>query len=185
MCLDSFCNTDLTGESGKLHVTNSQGKVKIGESECLEGEMTKETRQKLDNCSGKKTVVMEEATKNTSDAICVSRTNQGTMNAVCIDECADNKKCVQLCMNHGEALNADTRISPSEVNLEVEIFPGTLFVNDSLNKHMHGGENVILYPDWRCQDAVEIQENGSLRLVDNYDIMDGRQVLKWVVGTLT
>ena len=78
--MDSFCNTDLTGESGKLHVTNSQGKVKIGESECLEGEMTKETRQKLDNCSGKKTVVMEKSTKNTSDSeICVSKTNQGTM----------------------------------------------------------------------------------------------------------
>ena len=146
--------------------------------------MANVTRQKQKDCKGKRAVVLEDLTENNSDAICVSRTHdgkrQGAKKVVCVDECEGNKKCAQLCMNHGEALDSTNRLVPSEVKL-TEIFPGTFFVNDSLNKHMHGGENVILYPDWRCQDAVEIQENGSLRMMDK---IDGRQVLKWV-GTLT
>ena len=142
--------------------------------------MPKETKQQLANCTGKRSVLMEEATETTPDAICVSETNKGAMKAVCIDECKDNKKCAQLCMNHGLALNKRNKEVSSRTDLG-EIFPGTFFAY-SLKKHHHGEENVILYPDWRCQDAVEIQENGSLRLVEK---RNGRQVLKWVVGTLT
>ena len=50
------------------------GKVVIGDRECLEGEMSNETRQELEHCKGKMAVVMEETTTTTSDAICVSRT---------------------------------------------------------------------------------------------------------------
>ena len=143
--------------------------------------MANVTRQKQEDCKGKRAVVLEDLTENNSDAICVSRTHKGAKKVVCVDECEGHKKCAQLCMNHGEALDSTNRLVPSEVKL-TEIFPGTFFVDDSLKKHHHGGENVILYPDWRCQDAVEIQENGSLWLMEK---MNGRQVLKWVVGILT
>ena len=141
--------------------------------------MTNVIRQKQEDCKGKRSIVLEELTKNSSDAICVSRTLLGAKEVVCVDECEGHKKCAQLCMDHGLALNKRNEEVSSRTDLR-KIFPGTFFAN-SLNKHHHGRENVILFPDWRCQDAVEIQENGSLRMIDK---MDGRQVLKWV-GTLT
>ena len=135
----------------------------FGDRECLEGEMSNETRQELEHCKGKMAVVMEETTTTTSGAICESRTRQGNKKAVCINECKAHQKCAQLCMDDGWAtIDGLTRV-PSKIKLE-EIFPGTLFVDDSLNKHHHQMENVILYPDWRCQDIVDIQEDGSLRL---------------------
>ena len=159
--------TDIvTGEGGKLHVEKSVGKVVIGNRECLEGEMLNETRQELERCKGTKVVVLEETNTTTSEPICVSRTTQGPKKVVCIDECETNKKCAQLCMGHGQAIDAKQHLVPSQVNLE-EIFPGTLFVNDSLKKHIPGVKNVILYPDWQCEDAVDIQEDGSLRLKEN------------------
>ena len=125
--------------------------------------MSKKTRQDLERCKGKMAVVMEETTTTTSDAICESRTTQGAKKAVCINECETNKKCAQLCWDDGHAIDTRQLLVPSKINLE-DIFPGTFFVDDSLNKHHHQMENVILYPDWRCQDAVDIQEDGSLRL---------------------
>ena len=144
---------------------NSLGsKVVIGDQECIEGETTNETRQALELCNGKRVLVLEGANTTTSEeAICVSQTNQGPKQVICIDECATNQKCAQLCMDQGQAINARMQLVPSKINLE-EIFPGTLFVNASLNKHDHQMENVMLYPDWQCQDAVDIQEDGSLRL---------------------
>ena len=153
---------NVTGEGGKLHVKNSMGKVVIGDHECRDGEMLNETRHDLERCNGTGAVVMEDADTTTSEAICVSDTNQGLKKAICMDECENNKKCAQLCVGHGEAINGMHKV-PSKINLE-EIFPETLLVSDSLNKHRHGSENVILYPDWVCQDAVDIQEDGSLRL---------------------
>ena len=156
--------TDIVpGEGGKLHVEKSVGKVVIGNRECLEGEMLNETRQELERCKGTKVIVLEETNTTTSEPICVSRTTQGPKKVVCIDECETNKKCAQLCMGHGQAIDAKQHLVPSQVNLE-EIFPGTLFVNDSLKKHIPGVKNVILYPDWQCEDAVDIQEDGSLRV---------------------
>jgi len=156
--------TKCCGEGGKLHAKNSLGEVVIGNQECLEGEMTNEVRQTLELCKGKRVVVLEDADATTSEEeICVSETNQGSKKAICIDECETNKKCVQLCMGHGQAINKGLHSVPSKINLD-EIFPGTLFINASLNKHGHQMENVMLYPDWRCQDAVDIQEDGSLRL---------------------
>ena len=125
--------------------------------------MSNKTRQDLEHCKGKMAVVMEETTTTTSDAICESRTTQGAKKAVCINECETNKMCAQLCWEHGKAIDTRQLLVPSKINLE-DVFPGTLFVDDSLNKHHHQMENVILYPDWRCQDAVDIQEDGSLRL---------------------
>ena len=159
--------TDIVpGEGGKLHVEKSVGKVVIGNRECLEGEMLNETRQELERCKGTKVIVLEETNTTTSEPICVSRTTQGPKKVVCIDECETNKKCAQLCMGHGQAIDAKQHLVPSQVNLE-EIFPGTLFVNDSLKKHIPGVKNVILYPDWQCEDAVDIQEDGSLQLKEN------------------
>ena len=152
-----------TGEGGKLHTRSSLGKVVIGEQECIEGEMTNETRQKLEDCKGKGAVVLEETTTNTPGTICESRTTHGAKKAVCIDECKTNKKCAQLCLDHGQAINTNYQLVRSTTKLE-EIFPGTLFVNDSLNKHRYRLKNVMLYPELECQDAVEIQEDGSLQL---------------------
>ena len=128
--------------------------------------MLNETRQELERCKGTKVVVLEETNTTTSEPICVSRTTQGPKKVVCIDECETNKKCAQLCMGHGQAIDAKQHLVPSQVNLE-EIFPGTLLINDSLKKHIPGVKNVILYPDWQCEDAVDIQEDGSLRLKEN------------------
>ena len=95
--------------------------------------MTNAVRQKQEDCKGKRAVVLEELTENNSDAICVSRTHdgkrQGAKKVVCVDECEGHKKCAQLCMNHGEALDSTNRIVPSEVKL-TEIFPGTFFATD-------------------------------------------------------
>ena len=161
----------VTGEGGMLHVKKHLGKWVKGEQECVEGEMTNGTRQKLEDCKGKRTLVMEELSTSTSGAICESETNEGQRKAVCINECETNEKCAQLCMDHNEAItDGEFKITLKKEELEEfnsrieEIFPGTLLVEGSLNKHLPRFENVILYPDWRCQDAVDIQEDGSLRV---------------------
>ena len=125
--------------------------------------MSDGTKQKLEDCKGKMAVVLEETTTTTPGAICESRTRLGDKKAVCINECKTNDKCAQLCTDQGWATSDGVTRVASKINL-TEIFPGTLFVNGSLKKHHHGGENVILYPGWQCQDAVDIQEDGSLRL---------------------
>ena len=92
--------------------------------------MTNETRQALEGCNGTGAVVMEETDTTTSEeAICVSETTQGNKKAICIDECERNKKCAQLCMGTGQAINANQQLVPSQVNLE-EIFKPSFLVEE-------------------------------------------------------
>jgi len=152
------------GEGGNLHIKKSMEKWVIGEKECFEGAMSKETKLAVEDCNGKMQVVLEDTTTTTSGTkICETRTREGDKKAVCINECETNKKCAQLCMNHGDAVADGMKTVSVQIKLE-DVFPGTLFVNASLNKHVPKEENVILYPNWRCQDAADIQEDGSFRL---------------------
>ena len=158
-----------------LDAKKKQGKVVIGKDVCLVGKMTNETRESLKQCKESEVLVLENTTEDNSDAICVSQTTEKARKAVCVDECGGKRKCAQLCNQRGDAMTADHKQVASTINLE-EIFPGTHFVDNSLKKHTYSMNDTMLYPDWECQDAAEIQADGSLRLNEK---REAGQVLRY------
>ena len=158
-----------------LDAKKKQGKVVIGKDECLVGKMTNETRESLKQCKESEVLVLENTSEDNSDAICVSQTTEKARKAVCVDECGGKTKCAQLCNQRGDAMTADHKQVTSTINLE-EIFPGTHFVDNSLKKHTYSMNDTMLYPDWECQDAAEIQADGSLRLNEK---REAGQVLRY------